>query len=140
MQIEIKIESLPGLKGSRSSDAGGNQLIADVSGGGFPEGLRPMQLLPIALANCSIADILLILEKQRQKLESWKINIVAERAAGPLPSLWTTIHLDIFLLGQVEIVKAEKAVKLSVEKYCSVAETLRRAGTKISYSIKINNR
>jgi putative redox protein len=43
------------------------------------------------------------------------------------------------LHGNIEVEKAKRAVSLSIEKYCSVAETLRRGGTEITWNVKVIN-
>jgi putative redox protein len=54
------------------------------------------------------------------------------------PALWEKIHLLFQLKGDVDPAKANRAVQLSMEKYCSVAETLRRAGAEISWEVMVN--
>ena len=55
------------------------------------------------------------------------MNIEGEREEGKEPSLWKTINIIFELKGQTDYDKADRACELSIEKYCSVAETLRRA-------------
>ena len=129
----------------RSPDAG-HTIVSDEKGnevtmylpenaGGAATGVRPMQMLMMGLAGCSAVDILVILKKQRQRVDDFFIDIDAEREPGKEPSLWQKVHLVFSLAGQVERSKAEKAVELSMLKYCSVTETLRRAGAEISWEI-----
>jgi putative redox protein len=54
------------------------------------------------------------------------------------PALWEKVHLLFQISGDVEPGKAARAVQLSIEKYCSVAETLRRAGAVISWEVMVN--
>jgi putative redox protein len=118
----------------------GNKAIMDGGEniGGKNKGVRPMQMLIMGLGGCSAIDVMLILKKQKQQVDDFQITIDADREQGKEPALWTNAHLTFHFKGSVEKEKAERAVQLSMDKYCSVAETLRKAGTKITYAIKIN--
>lgn len=121
-------------------DADGHVMRMDipVEQGGSGSGFRPMQSMLAALCGCSSVDVISILEKQRQVLKGLKIEADGSREEGKEPSLWKEIQIDFKLEGEVEASKAKRAVDLSLEKYCSVAETLRRAGATITYSIYLN--
>ena len=106
--------------------------------GGINFGVRPMQTLLVGLGGCSGIDIVSILKKQRLTVEGFSMNIRGEREKGKEPSLWESVHIDFTLKGNIEPEKAERACALSINKYCSVAETLRRAGTKITWSVVVN--
>jgi putative redox protein len=66
------------------------------------------------------------------------MRIEGEREPGQEPSLWKNIDLVFELEGNVDREKAEKAVALSMEKYCSVSETLKRAGARLNWKVVIN--
>lgn len=100
--------------------------------------LSPMLGLLMAMGACSGIDVIMILKKQRQDIEQLLIHIEGEREQDSIPALWATAHLHYVLSGRIEAVQAAKAVALSIDKYCSVAETLRRAGCKITYSITVD--
>ena len=106
--------------------------------GGQNKGVRPMQMLIMGVGGCSAIDIVMILKKQKQVIESFDITIDAEREQEKEPALWETIQIHFKLKGQIEIEKAERAVKLSMEKYCSVSKTLELAGAKITYKVSVN--
>jgi putative redox protein len=106
--------------------------------GGQNKGVRPMQMLIMGVGGCSAIDIVMILKKQKQVIESFDITIDAEREQAKEPALWETIQIHFKLKGQIEIEKAERAVKLSMEKYCSVSKTLELAGAKITYKVSVN--
>lgn len=108
--------------------------------GGGDAGFRPMQLLLGALGACSGIDIVSILQKQKQEIEVFEMEISGEREQGVTPSLWKEVHVVFQLSGSIDFEKAQRAADLSMEKYCSVAETLRRAGTKISWKVKVNGK
>lgn len=100
-------------------------------------GVSPMQSLLMALAGCSSIDVLLILEKQKQQINSFNVIVTGTKVKVNEFSLWDDIAIEFIISGNVDQVKANRAVQLSIDKYCSVAETLRRAGSKIKYTVTI---
>lgn len=122
------------------TDERGHTLKMDIpeDQGGHGSGFRPMQTLLAALCGCSAVDVVSILKKQRQSLDDLNIQVDGERQHGVEPALWEKVHLIFELKGQVEPAKAVRAVQLSMEKYCSVAETLRRAGATITFDVMVN--
>ena len=122
------------------TDSSGNTMQTDIpiEQGGTGGGVRPMQAVLAALIGCSSVDIVGILKKQKQDITSMKMEIDGEREQGKEPSLWKTIRLRIMLDGQIDPAKAYRATSLSMEKYCSVAETLRRAGAEINFEVTVN--
>lgn len=119
----------------------GNTLHMDASPdiGGTNQGMRPMQLLLAAFGGCSAIDLINILKKQRQDLKDLKITVTGERESGVVPALYTEAHAHFKLYGELDADKVEKAVSLSVEKYCSVAKTLEKTA-KVTYSFEIIKR
>jgi len=115
----------------------GNTIRMDASPdiGGTGTGMRPMQVLLTALGACGTIDIIAILKKQRQPLDDIKVEVTGDRPdATPAPFIAAHIHFKLF--GKLDPDKVQKAVSLSVEKYCSVAETIKKT-TKITYSFEI---
>jgi putative redox protein len=112
------------------------QLDASPDDGGNNLGMRPMQLLLASMGGCSAIDVISILKKQRQPLQDIKITVTGERQKGVVPSLYTEVHAHFKLFGDIDLQKAEKAVALSIEKYCSVSKTLEMKA-KITYSVEV---
>ena len=108
-----------------------------VEQGGHGTGLRPMQTLLSALGACSGVDIVMILNKQKEVIEFFEMEIDGDRETGKEPALWKTIHILFKLKGTMTKEKAEKACALSLDKYCSVAATLRAAGAVITSGVEI---
>jgi putative redox protein len=104
--------------------------------GGTNQGMRPMQVLLAAMGGCSSIDVINILKKQRQDLTDIKITVTGEREKDVVPSLYTDVHAHFKLFGNIDPDKAEKAVSLSMEKYCSVVKTMEKTA-KITYSFEI---
>ena len=137
----IDLKRKKGDFGFEATDANGHVIRLDTSDetGGINFGFRPMQSLLAGLGGCSGIDIVSILKKQRLTVEEFSMKIKGEREKGKEPSLWKTVHIDFSLKGNIEIEKAERACALSITKYCSVAETLRRSGTKITWNVIVNS-
>ena len=136
---KVVLERRSGDYGFTATDEQGTVIQTDTSleNGGNNFGIRPMQLLLIALGSCSAIDIVTILKKQKQVLNEFIISIEGQRETGKEPSLWNEIRVHFLLKGQVDVEKADRACSLSIEKYCSVAETLRRAGAHIHWEVTV---
>lgn len=137
--IEINLERKEGDFGFEATDAQGHtvRLDSNPESGGVNFGVRPMQMMLMGLGGCSGIDIVSILKKQRQTVEGFNMKITGERETGKEPSLWENVHLVFELKGTIDEDKAKRACELSMEKYCSVAETIRRAGANITWEVKI---
>ena len=85
----------------------------------------PMEMVLLALGACTATDMVTILEKQRQKVESLEVVCSGERAAEP-PRVWTRLEVVFRLRGAVEETAVKHAMDLTAEKYCSVAAMLRK--------------
>ena len=122
-----------------TTDEAGQQITMDipVDQGGHGNGVRPMQALLSALGGCSAVDIVMILKKQKETIENFEMIIDGERQVGKEPALWETIHIVFKLKGTMSQERAEKACTLSIDKYCSVAATLRAAGAVITWEVAI---
>ena len=123
----------------QTTDEAGQQITMDipVDQGGHGNGVRPMQALLSALGGCSGVDVVMILNKQKETLDHYEMVITGERAVGKEPALWETVHVVFKLKGSMTKEKAEKACALSIDKYCSVAATLRAAGAVITWEVEI---
>jgi putative redox protein len=113
-------------------------LDSSADAGGTNQGMRPMQMLLAAMGGCSAIDIIDILNKQRQDLKDLKITVTGEREKDTIPSLYQTVHAHYKFFGDLDRNKVERAINLSIEKYCSVSKTLEKAGAAVTYSFEIN--
>lgn len=96
----------------------------------------PTDLLLMSLASCAAYDVVAILERQRQNLTGLRIYADGQQQIDP-PHAFTNIQLHFILEGPaLDPVKVERALTLSVDKYCSVAATL-RAVASITHSYEI---
>ncbi|HMO63109.1 MAG TPA: OsmC family protein [Ferruginibacter sp.] len=138
--IEINLKRVEGDFAFEAVDAMGHIARMDSSSetGGLDSGIRPMQMLLMGLGGCSAIDIVMILKKQRQEVKDFSIQIAGEREKGKEPSLWENVKVTFVLTGTVDEEKAYRACELSMNKYCSVAETLRKGGTNLTWEVKVN--
>jgi putative redox protein len=97
-------------------------LDSDRTSNGAP---GPMELLLIALGACTATDIVSILAKKRQRLDSLEVEVSGERSTTP-PRVWTRLEILYKLRGALEEKAVQHAIQLSEEKYCSVAAMLRK--------------
>src|SRR5437588_12202794 len=85
----------------------------------------PMETLLMALGACTATDVVIVLKKKRQKLESLEVICSGERAANP-PSVCTKLEILYRLRGQLDDTAVKHAIQLSEDKYCSVAAMLKK--------------
>ena len=88
-------------------------------------GLSPMNMLLEAVAACSAIDVVDILKKGRQEPRGLRVMARGERRADP-PRRYTSFEFEFEIDGDVDLKKAERAVQLSFDTYCSVYHTLRK--------------
>jgi putative redox protein len=88
----------------------------------------PMETLLMALGACTAVDVVNILQKKRQKLESLEVLCSGERAPDP-PKVWIKLDIVFRLRGQLEEAAVKRAIELSEGKYCSVSAMLRKTAT-----------
>src|ERR1700748_1009700 len=117
----IDLRRTHGDFGFEAIDTAGHIVKIDSSldAGGENYGVRPMQMLLMALGGCSGIDVISILKKQRQPVEDYKMTIEGHREHGKEPALWINVHVIFELTGQIDPDKAKKACELSMDKYCS---------------------
>ena len=95
----------------------------------------PMEMLLAALGACTSVDVVMILAKKRQKLDSLEVAVSGERASKP-PAVWTKIEMVYKLSGKLDEKAVRDAIDLSQTKYCSVAAMLGKTA-KITYRFEI---
>ncbi|MEN2983429.1 MAG: OsmC family protein [Dictyoglomaceae bacterium] len=104
--------------------------------GGENQGPRPMELILVALGGCTGMDVISILQKMKEKVETFEIKISAERAEEH-PKVYKKVHLEYIFKGEnLKEENIKKAIELSQTKYCSVSAIL-RGTAEVTYSWKI---
>lgn len=98
-------------------------------------GLKASDLLLLAAASCSTYDVVMILTKGRESLQGLSVTCSGEQMTEP-PYKFTQIHLHYAVKGPIHPDKVARAIQLSMEKYCSVTNTL-RAGVEITTDFEV---
>lgn len=104
--------------------------------GGHNEGARPMELLLMGLAGCSAIDIIVILQKQKQEIRNFSIQVDGQREVEAHPAPFKNIHLTYRLTGKIDAEKLKRAIELSMDKYCSAVAQIRPTAT-ITHSFEV---
>ncbi|MFN3589023.1 MAG: OsmC family protein [Spirosomataceae bacterium] len=117
-----------------------NHIDANPEIGGANAGARPMEMLLMGLGGCSAIDVILILKKQRQILEDIQIEVSGERQKieGTEMSPFTSMHIHFILTGDLDTQKVEKAIQMSMEKYCSATAQF-QSSAQITHSFDIRS-
>lgn len=134
---KAKVTLVDGMQFIGTADSG-HAVIMDAAPnvGGSDTGLRPIELLPIALGGCSGMDVISILRKKRQDVTRFEMNITGEQAEDH-PHKYTSIHIEYVVKGRgISEDAVKRAIELSLSKYCSVGATLSGVA-KITHSYKI---
>lgn len=105
--------------------------------GGHDLAPSPMEYLLMGVAGCSAIDIISILRKQKQQIDGYRAEVVGIREQVASAKPFRSIAVVIFLEGDIDLQKAEKAAALSFDKYCSVSKTLEPTAT-ITYKVQVN--
>lgn len=103
--------------------------------GGQNLGVRPMEMLLLGMGGCASFDVVSILEKMQQPIKGCIAELQAERADTE-PKVFTRINIHFKISGVVDVAKAERAVKLSAEKYCSASIMLGKVA-EITHSFEV---
>ncbi len=104
--------------------------------GGRNLGPRPMEMLLLGLGGCSAFDVVMMLNKARQQVDSCEVDLKAERAED-VPKVFTKIHLRFIVKGKgLSDKHVERAVNLSADKYCSASRMLEKTAD-ITYDYEI---
>lgn len=122
-----------------AKNSAGNTVHIDAGAaiGGTGQGVRPMELLLMGLAGCSGIDVITILRKQRQNIDSMHVEVSGERGESQEANPFQGIKVIFSLKGEIEDAHLKRAIELSMEKYCSVAKTLEKTAT-ITWEYTLN--
>lgn len=97
--------------------------------GGSNAGVRPKELVLMALAGCTGSDVVSILQKKRVKMYDFEINITAQQTEEH-PKVFSHIDLEYVFYGKgIQRKDVERAIELSTETYCGVSAMLKKAMT-----------
>lgn len=140
MGMEITVDWQGGMKFETKGPSGlGFVMDSSPEFGGEEAGPSPVEALLGACAACSAMDVVSILKKSNQKLESYRIHVHIERTpAGEYPRTITKMSIEHVLSGEdLNAVNVQRAVQLSDEKYCQVIANMRtQIPVEMSYRIE----
>ncbi len=136
--MKINIKRIDNAFKLEATNERGNIIHTDGSPsiGGGDSAYRPMEMLLVSLAGCSAIDVINILNKQKQSIVDFEMEIEGERTGGT-PSPFKKIDVHFVLKGEIKENKLEKALQLTREKYCSVLHSL-KSDIEISYHYSLN--
>lgn len=137
MQVQVKCTDGKTFVGT--SGAGFEVVMAGAPAEGQADlGIRPMEMMLFALGGCSSYDVVSILKKSRQIVESCQVTVQGVRADA-IPAIFTQVHLHFSVNGpELNNEKVERAVALSAEKYCSASLQLVQGGVAVTHSFVVN--
>jgi putative redox protein len=135
--VNATVKLVEGMSFSGTSSSGHSlSMDADEVSGGRNQGFRPMELLLVGLGGCTGMDVISILRKKRQDISGLEINVNGEKT-DDYPKVYRTMHIEYVVTGKnVQKEAVERAIELSLTKYCSVGATLAKAG-QITHSYQI---
>jgi putative redox protein len=111
------------------TESGHSIVIGTAHEGGPKPGPSAMELVLMGAGSCSAWDVVEILQKGRERVEDVIVELDADRAPEP-PKVFTRIHLHFVVKGRgLSAAKVERAIALSVEKYCSAVAILQKTAT-----------
>ena len=97
--------------------------------GGRNLGVRPMKMMLLGLGGCTAFDVVMILEKSREKVTGCEVSLEAERATED-PKVFTKVKMIYRLKGEnLKPAAVERAIKLSADKYCSASKMFEKTAT-----------
>ncbi|ANQ66937.1 peroxiredoxin [Candidatus Pseudothioglobus singularis] len=128
--MNISVNWVDGLLMVGKSDSGHTiTMDGPPESGGENLGVRPMEMLLLGVAGCTMIDVVTTLKKMRQDLSHCETKINAERATDH-PKVFTNIHIQFIVKGKdLDSKKVDKAITLSAEKYCSASIMLGETAT-----------
>lgn len=137
MAIKTATVTLDGgdLRFAGTTGSGHSIVLDDGSG---DAGMRPAELVPLAVAGCTAMDVISILRKKRQDVRRYEV-----RAAGTQmdnhPNAFTRIDVIHVVEGNVDVEAVRRAIELSATKYCSVGATLSSGMTEIHHGYVVRD-
>lgn len=122
----------------QAKGSSGVPIMIDNTSKAGAKGASPMELLLMGVGSCSAIDVINILEKQKQKIDSYQIEVTGARKQLKQAKPFERIDVHIIIEADIAPKKVIKAAALSFEKCCSVSITFEKS-IQIGYSITLNN-
>jgi putative redox protein len=118
--------------------SGAKVVFHNPAGGEVREGPSPFEAVVLAAGGCTAFDVVDILRKKREPVESFRIELDSQRAKDP-PQVLEKLHLTYVLKGPRKEANVARAIELSQTKYCSVSIMLKRAGVEVTTSFRVES-
>lgn len=107
---------------------------APIGGGSAP---TPKELVALGVSGCTAMDVVALLRKYKQPLESLEVDADVAMTEGAYPVVFKEIRLTFRLKGALDAEKVKEAVQLSQTKFCGVSAMIAKA-CPITYTIQLN--
>ena len=119
MKMDAKVTWQQRLTFTGSADTGFSvPLGADAGVGGDEDGFRPMELIATGLAGCTAMDVLSILQKKRQEVTAFEVQVHASRSEEH-PKVFTSAEIEYLVVGRgLDEAALLRAIELSATRYC----------------------
>ena len=135
MEQQVISEWLGGMSFNTETVGGNVKLDADEAVGGKGYGVRPKALMLVALSGCTSMDVTSLLKKMRVNVDGFKVIVTGE-LTDEHPKYYHKVKVEYQITGNdIDKEKVEKAVNLSVDRYCGVYEMFRKFA-EISFEIQ----
>jgi len=136
--MKHRIESAWQGKMKFDTEVNGHHFFMDQTGeNGDNSGPRPKPLMLAALAGCTGMDVISILKKMKQDVEHFNV-VVEGDTEDEYPNAYIRMHIIYEFRGRdLEMEKIEKAISLSMERYCGVSAVYRKAGIEMTHEVRI---
>jgi putative redox protein len=117
--MDAKVTWNQGMTFTGSANTGFNvPLGADPAVGGANDGFRPLELMAVSLAGCTAMDVVSILQKKKQVVTAFDVQVHAEQK-NDHPHVFTTAKILYLITGHnVDEAAVIRAIELSATKYC----------------------
>jgi len=136
MALKTAIVTLDGDGLRFNASAGsGHSIVLDSGEGNM--GMRPSELVPVALAGCTGMDVISILRKKRQAVSGYRIEVGGTQMDAH-PNAFTRMDVTHIVEGVgVDVDAVSRAIELSATKYCAVGTTLATGIVEIHHGYRV---
>ena len=128
VSMKVKIKHLEKLKFEGINSDGQKVLMDGKPPFGDGEYPSPVEMLLMALGGCTAMDVISILTKKRLEVKEFQVEVEGVRR-NTHPKIFTHIKIFYKFKGNLPQKAVEQAIKLSMEKYCSISAMLKTAAT-----------
>ena len=137
MATTARVKWIEGSRFVGESQSGHAVVMQGLPADGEPSvGIRPMEMLLLGMGGCTAVDVVMILQKARERVTDVAVEFAGERAAS-VPKVYERIHAHYVVTGRgLKPSAVERAIKLSAEKYCS-ATLMLAASADITHDFEI---